>query len=150
MNVGPDPAQTRPRRQRLRVQLGIRTRRLVVTLEVGPRVAPETALRLHVDRRRLRVSCRVAHQHAEPRLKGRRLARPGRDIVDGRAARVAIFHAVVDLGHALVGAVAGLEVQVGGPVVGHVVGEVAGGAGGDTRNVSRGHGSIKGVLPVRK
>ena len=49
------------------------------------------------------------------------------------------------LGDTLVGAVPGLEVQVGGPVVGEVVGKLAGSAAGTRRNVTGGHGRVEGV-----
>lgn len=49
------------------------------------------------------------------------------------------------LRYPLVAAVASLEVQVRGPVVGEVVGESAGGAGGVLRDVVGGHGHVEGV-----
>lgn len=91
----------------------------------------------------------VAREHAEPGLEGRDGLGTGRGVVH-RYARVGGANLVIDhLGHALVRAVARLEVDVGRPVVGEILGEGARGAGGDLGDVgvgAGGHGRVECVL----
>jgi len=91
---------------------------------------------------------RVAGNHAETRLEGRRLA--AGDVVNVETAVVdelALGTAVAHLGHAPVGAVLGLEEEDGGPVVGHILLEAARRAGRllDQVMVGRVHGDVEAV-----
>jgi len=84
-------------------------------------------------------------------LEGGNLTRLGRDVVDEDTTLGLGAEPVVELeggaalGDTLVAAVASLEVEVGGPVVGEVIGEGACGAGGVFGNVVGGHGDVEGV-----
>lgn len=80
------------------------------------------------------------------RLESSCLLGPGGGIIDGDAALSAV-HALVGHGlDALVGAVPGLEVDGGRPVVGQVLVELAAGAAGEVCDVGDRHGGVECVL----
>lgn len=98
----PNTARARLLRERLGVALRVLARRVRVAAKVGARVAPEA--RLHVL--------------AEAGLEGRHGLGTGRRVVDGDTGVGGADLVIDHLRDALVGAVAGAEVDVGGPVVG--------------------------------
>ncbi len=173
MDVGANATRARLGGQGLGVDAAL-ARGGGVTTEVGAGVAAEADLALqrgaspradrwvadkHAEALDMSVPCRHLHLVASRarggvkthRLEGGDLAGLGRHVVDEGAALGLGAEAVAELvgraalGHALEGAIACLEVQVGGPVVGEVLGELARGASGAVRNVARGHGGVEGV-----
>lgn len=144
----PDSARARLLGERLGVALRVLARGVRVAAKVGARVAPEA--RLHVlAKAGGGAAAGVARKHAEAGLEGRHGLGTGRRVVDGDAGVGGADLAVDHLRDALVGAVAGAEVDVGGPVVGEVLGKTAGGAGGEFGDVgvgAGGHGGVEGVL----
>jgi len=89
---------------------------------------------------------RVSYRHAETGLESGYLAT--RQVINGLAAvGSAIPQTVANGGHALVGAIAGLEKEHGCPVVGKVLSGLARRAGRDRSHVIllRVHGNVEGV-----
>ena len=152
-DVGPDPV-ARAVGEVHRVDGGILARPEEIPAVVGRVVAPEARLRRQVPRAlRLGPERRVAKEHAEPRRERSRLVLPG-DVVDQHAAVDAAGEGLVakeglearrELRHALVGAVAGAEVEVRGPVVGEVVAVAACCAGRVVGNVGQRHRLVESV-----
>lgn len=100
----------------IRVVLGIHARGIRTAAPVGLGVATIALLHVLAEAFR-RASHRVAGEHAEAGSEGSGGVHVGGGVVERYPCVVAIVELVRDLRDAFVGAVAGFEVDVGGPVV---------------------------------
>lgn len=102
----------------------------------------------HLGRRPWLPQRGVSNEHAESRRKGGDLClRIGRWDIVHRDAAIGPETLAHELGHALVGPIAGPEVQDRGPVVGEIFRERAAGARGVRGEIvgRRVHGSVEGI-----